>query len=328
MSDQRHPYSAKLCDRLERIAWGESAARLLATNPRLTRCAVAVLPVFAWGHTTRDTGRKSVSPTGELLFPVKIRWCDEHDLVVVVHPRESVVLSWETVGGSDINPRGQIEVISTTTSTVASYGTTVGVPMEIRAPVCSTIECRQTLDGLVSDGRNAKWEILHMFEQNLRWNFERALRSVNAELGLDSMPVVDRAASETIQNSILLGDDGSSDSLALRLIRRCLDGDAFSRVDPERYVRRALFSGAESAIRRYIGDPHIGRQVRRVSDEIQSSDVDRITDEFTHQNPRARLGPGRAKAALSTARRVRAATPSFSFGDVIEDFEEDIHGDR
>jgi len=321
MSDQRHPYSAELCDRLERIAWGESATALLETNPRLTRCVVVTLPVFAWGHTTRDTGRKSLSPTGELLFPVKIKWRNVPGPVVVSQPKERLVVSWEALGSSDISPRGKTEIFPIDGSTVESYDPPVPIPKKIYAPILSKIDCRRTLNDLVSDGRTAKWEILHIFEGNLRWNFARALRSVHAELGLDSTPVVDRAASETIQNTILLGGDGQNNSLALRLIDRCLEGDAFSRVDPEKYVRRALFSSAETAIRRYIGDPHIGRQVRQVSNQIQSEDIDLITEEFARQNPRARLGADRAKAALSTTRRVLAATPSLSFGDLVEDSE-------
>ena len=328
MTGQRQPYSANLCDRLERIAWGESAATLLATDPQLARCAVAVLPVFAWGHTTRDTGRKSISPTGELLFPVKIRWLNVPGPVVVLHPKERLVVSWEALGNSDIGPRGKTEIFPTDGSTVESYDATAPIPKEIYAPIFSKIEFRRTLDELVSDGRNARWEILHIFENNLRWNFERALQSVNVELGLDSMPVVDRAAGETIQNSILLGDDGRSDSLALRLIDRCLEGEAFSRVDPERYVRRALFSVAETAIRRYIGDPHIGRKVRRVSSQIRSDDVELITEEFARQNPNSKLGSNRAKAALSATRRVRAATQSFSFGNLVENSEENVQGGR
>jgi hypothetical protein len=244
----------------------------------------------------------------------------------MLHPKERLVVSWEALGNSDVGPRGEAEIFPTDGSTVVTYGATLSIPKEIRAPIFSKIEFRQTLDDLVSDGRTARWEILHIFENNLRWNFERALQSVNAELGLDEMPVIDRAASETIQNTILLGDDGSRDSLALRLISRCLEGEAFSRVDPERYVRQALFSGSESAIRRYIGDPHIGRQVRRVSDQIQSEDVDLVTEEFSRQRPRARLGSNRAKAALSTTQRVRAATPSFSFGDLVEDSESNAAG--
>lgn len=321
MHDQRHPYSANLCDRLERIAWGESAAALLATDPQIARCAVVTLPVFAWGHTTRDTGRKSLSPTGELLFPVKIRWRNVSGSVVVSRPKERLVVPWEALGSSDIGPRGETEIFPTDGSTVVPYDSTVTIPKKIYAPILSKVDCRRTLNDLVSDGRNARWEILHIFEGNLRWNFARALRSVHAELGLDSTPVVDRAAGETIQNAILLGDDGQNNSLALRLIDRCLKGDAFSRVDPEKYVRRALFSGAETAIRRYIGDPHIGRQVRRVSDQIHSEDIELITEEFARQNPNAKLGADRAKAALSTTQRIRAATPSLSFGDLVEDSE-------
>jgi hypothetical protein len=318
MMDQRHPYSANLCDRLERMAWGLLASNLLASKPKLANHAIAVLPVFAWGHTNRDTGRKSNSPTGELLFPVRIQWKSCEGPVIVLHAHESLSLLWEAVGSNDVGQHGRTEIVPTDG---AASGVDVGmtsVPHVIHAPILSGIQARRTLDDLASDGRSARWEILHIFENNLRWNFERALRSVNVELGLDSMPAIDRAASETIQNNILLGDDGRSDSLALRLINRCLEGEVFSRVDPERYVRRALFSGSESAIRRYIGDPHIGRKVRKVSDQIQSDDVNLITEEFSRQNPNAKLGSNRAKAALSATRRVKSATPAFSYGTLIE----------
>ena len=43
----------------------------------------------------------------------------------------------------------------------------------IDAATLSRIETRRTLNEMASDGRNARWEILHIFEENLRWNFER-----------------------------------------------------------------------------------------------------------------------------------------------------------
>ena len=344
MTDQRHPYSADLCDRLERVAWGEAAAKLLEDDHRRARFAVVVLPVFAWGHTQRATGRKSNSPTGDLLFPVKIKWSDVPGPVFVLRPpKTTVAVSWEVLGIRDVGPRGQTNV---TCSTEADGGNTElarSIPPAIHAPILSGIRARRSLDELVNDGRNARWEILHIFEGNLRWNFDRALALVNAELGLDSMPAIDCATSETIQNHILLGGDprdvqdrrrvggdGRSESLALRLIDRCLDGKSFSRVDPEKYVRHALFSSSESAIRRYIGDPQIGRRVRRVANEIGSTDIDLVTDELARRDPTRprKIDTDRVNAALSTTRRIMEATQSFSFGDLIEDSEENARGGR
>jgi hypothetical protein len=326
-TSQRHPYSADLCDRLERMAWGQCATEILKREPRLGRCAVVVLPVFAWDHPVRDTGRKSRSESGDLLFPVKIKWLNISGPVVVLHPKEIVVAYWEVVGGSDIGPRGQLTLKAADDATVVAMRPTTSIPEELTVSTLNKVGARRTLDELASDGRNARWEILHVFENNLRWNFQRALLSVKTELGLESMPVVDRVAGETIQNNILLGDDGSSDSLALRLINRCLDGEAFYRVDPERYVRRALFSSSESAIRRYISDPHIGRKVRKVSEEIQSDDAELVAEEFSRQNPNARLGPSRTRAALTTSKRVASATQAFSFGVIIEDGESSARRD-
>lgn len=326
---RRHEYSAELCDRLERMAWGTCAREILDSRPQFANCAIATLPLFAWDRPVRDAGRKAKSATGELLLPVKIKWRDAPGSVVLLQAREKMELSWEAAGGSEIPSRGKTSVVPAALATVEIHGEfTRAIPKVIDAATLSRIETRRTLNEMASDGRNARWEILHIFEENLRWNFERALLSVKSELGLESMPVVDENAGEAIQNNILLGDDGRSDSLAFRLINRCLEGEAFSRVDPELYVRRALFSAAETGIRRHIGDPHIGRKVRKIAEEINSDDAELVAEEFARQNPNAHVGPKRTMDALSTPQRVAAATPAFSFGEPFEGIDSEVRGRR
>lgn len=323
---RRHDYSAELCDRLERMSWGQRAAELLESRPQLANCAIATLPLFAWDRPVRDAGRKTKSTTGDLLLPVKIEWRGTPGSVVLLQAREKMELSWEAPGGSEIPSRGKTSVVPAEIAAIGPHEVIRAVPRVIDAASLSRVEARRVLNDLASDGRIARWEILRTFEENLRWNFERALRSVKTELGLESIPVVDSEAGVMIQNSILLGDDGRSDSLALRLINRCLEGGAFSRVDPERYVRRALFSAAETGIRRHIGDPHIGRKVRKIAEEINSDDADRVAEEFARQNPKAHVGRRRTRDALSTPQRVAAATPAFSFGEPFEDIETEGRG--
>ena len=325
---RRHEYSAELCDRLERMSWGACAREILDSRPQFGNCSIATLPLFAWDRPDRDAGRKTRSATGELLLPVKIKWRGTPGSVVLLHAREKIELSWTASGGSEIPSRGKTCVVPAEIATIEAHEVYRAIPKVINAASLSRMETRRTLSDLASDGRNAQWEILRIFEENLRWNFERALRSVKTELGLGSFPVVDESAGEMIQNNILLGDEGSDDSLALRLINRCLEGEAFSRVDPERYVRRALFSAAETGIRRHIGDPHIGRKVRRVAEEINSDDADLVAEEFARQNPKSHVGSRRTKDALTAPQRVAAATQAFSFGEPFDVADSDGRGKR
>ena len=100
------------------------------------------------------------------------------------------------------------------------------------------------------------------------------------------------------------------------VLDRCLAGEPFVRVDPQCYVRLALHSLGVSAVRRSIGDPHLGPQLRRLATELGSRDVAVDTREYARRLPDSHLGPSRAADALLTSARVRWAASVLSFDDL------------
>ena len=84
--------------------------------------------------------------------------------------------------------------------------------------------------------------------------------------------------------------------------------------------------GCRDRIRRYIGDPHIGRQVRKIADEINSDDAELVAEEFARQRPKAHVGARRTKDALTAPQRVTEAMPAFTYGEPFEDIDMETRG--
>ena len=106
----------------------------------------------------------------------------------------------------------------------------------------------------------------------------------------------------------LLDPFGGQDDLSAGILRHVSEKLAEDplcplRVDPQRFVRLALHSLGVSAVRRYIGDPHVGPQLRRVVAELGSHDVEFVTRECARRLPNSHLGPSRVADALLTSAR-------------------------
>lgn len=343
MSEQRHPYSAELCDRLEQIAWGDDAARILSSPLGKNSMALVQLPVFVWDHPLRTSGRKSKSRQGAagLLFPVRVKWVGIDSSILLLESGTTVTLEWSAPGCKNIASRGTMVAHAlkqgdTSNTEVMDHNFLTRVPSAVSVSSVGRLKVRTALQRFTNVGRDARWRVLRMFEENLRWNFTRALASVDADVLSGTRPsdngpqlrytlseftrVIDVADAESIQTNILYGSDGEDKSLALTLIQRCLEGNAFARVDPELYVRRWMFSTAESAIRRHIGDPHIGRTIRQVAREIDSDDPVVVREEFAKRYPKKSLGVSRTEAALTAASRAAQATPLPVDPSLMENF--------
>jgi hypothetical protein len=341
LSEQRHPYSAELCDRLEQIAWGDAATNILSRPLNRNSMALIQLPVFVWDHPLRTSGRKSKSrqDAARLLFPVRVKWAGVDSSILLLESGTTVTLEWSAPGCKNIASKGTMVVHALkqgvmTNAEAREINFSTHVPPAVSVSSVGRLKVRTALQRYANVGRDSRWRVLRMFEENLRWNFTRALASVDADVLSGTQPrnggthvrdslseftrVIDVADAESIQTNILYGSDGDDKSLALTLIQRCLEGNAFDRVDPELYVRRWMFSTAESAIRRHIGDPHIGRTIRQVAREIDSDDPVVVREEFAKRFPKKSLGVSRTEAALSAASRATQATPLHVDPSLIE----------
>jgi hypothetical protein len=185
------------------------------------------------------------------------------------------------------------------------------VPSHIIVPLMVRTRATSILKTLIEDGHTAQWEAISKIEHHLSWAFERARASVRNELFDGQGVVVDDQTCTAIKNEILLGNPTSKQksTAVLRLLDRCLRPGTFERVDPERYVRMALVSGSETAIRRHIGDPHIGRKIRKLRAERHWESADELVAEYRRRYPNDCLSTHRTYAALSAYQAVPQVVP-------------------
>lgn len=302
---ERHEWNERLCEQLQKIAWGRLATAILATPIPRRNHAVVTLPTWAWAEPKANLGRKArAADGGLLLLPLQVTW--SVDPLLLLQNGDSVTATWTAVGAGH-SLTGETLITASTSSGPAECLSTSIVPTRIEADTLSRPKFLSLLHELAADGRNAYWEALSDLEAHLRWAFQRAHSAVSAELYPDNQrPVLDPIAQETLQSKLLVGDDGDTTCVVSRLIDRCLTPGKFRRVDPEKYVLTALVSASETAIRRMIADPHIGRKVRRfvAQSEISYTTLDDLVDAYGDVHPQDHLSVKRATAALTANRRV------------------------
>lgn len=313
-SGSRHAWNARLCDRLERMAWGRGAdLSTFAPQPR-SKTAIVTLPVFVWDIPAADTGRKSRSHDGgQLRLPIRVRWAVQqpgskkppvelHHEILTITSNEPLCLRWKASGAGHALS-GHTTVIATgkVSEVVYEFGDgTHLLPTVITAPTLSRLGAIARLHELVEDGRSAQWEAITETESHLTWAFERAHAAVRIELLGDRTAALDQETKNAIKDTLLFGSSTSSKgSYILRLLDRCLQPGTFERVDPQRYMTTALVSGSETAIRRHLGDPHIGRKIRRLRQEKEWASADELVAEYNRRYPNDILGPERVGAALT-----------------------------
>jgi len=328
--DRRHPWNASFCALLERTAWGRAASVLVESTPRGS-FGVAQLPVFAWDIPATKVGRKGVAADGgKLTLPIRIRWSrhsrrDEGATtadpildVCCVQRSVALRLDWEASGAGHLRHGvTRIAVSADIEEPELRFSDdTPMVPSVITVPLMVRTRAVSLLKSLVEDGHAAQWEAISQLEGHLSWAFERARSSVRNEMMGGLGPVVDPETCVTIKNEILLGRSTSKQksTAVTRLLDRCLRPGTFKRVDPEHYVRTALISGSETAIRRHIGDPHIGRKIRRLREEREWESADELVAEYQRRYPNDCLGTHRTYAALSAPQ----ATPRVVSLDSID----------
>lgn len=123
--------------------------------------------------------------------------------------------------------------------------------------------------------------------------------------------IVDKIERDRIADQIILGDS-ANDSITIRLIRRVASTDITVRRSLMNVMGTAIWSAAETVVRQHIGDPHLGRIIRRIHRSLQAlGPTEEITPErvlaaYREKHPEARLGIGRVTDALSAGASIHA----------------------
>ena len=317
-----HPWSARWCVLLERILAGRAAA--VGSAGVRGSAAIVILPSFTLVDPRLDLGRKGHDSDGSLLrFPARVVWSRQgHEIgpVLIVAAGARRRLAWEAIGvgvtaSGSTSLRASTETTSALTHQVAARcanAIDVGAPPSVvEAASLTRRAALSELDRLVEDGRQAMWEARQQLERHAQWMLAHRHSAVALEIDPErERRLLDDTDLEVVRTELLLGDPERRVSPAYdRIIERCLAPAAFARVDPERRVMTSLRSVAETAIRRRIADPHVGRKVRQLVREQTFADLEALLAAYRERWPHDAIGVRRLAAAIDV-KDVSAPMPS------------------
>lgn len=301
----RHPTLDRYCTWFEAIIHGREAEELLKDPEAIPEgSGVALLPAWQWAVPLIDVGRKGVGYDGrDLLLPVRNEWAGGSVQIISGESRQatcrSVGLGHRSAGQTQIVQRAGRQPVAHVAQ-MPSMAEPVFVGSGSRFRIISALKA-------VAEAANkARWELLTFIEPEVRTLVARAHSAVSHEMALHSgnvVPMLDEQGLESVVNTMLFGYQNKKDEWkpgsVFRLIDLCLAPECFQRVEPLRYISMHLRRDAESAIRRKIGDPHIGPKVREMARRNPAADLDEIVDLYRQVYPRDKLSTGRAQEALS-----------------------------
>jgi len=315
-----HRYTGLLADVIAGRAAPEVSLALRAAAPPDGRVAVAALPSFVAVSPAIDLGRKARTAGRATLFPARVVW--DGGPVHAVPAGGRAVVDWELAG---------LGVELTGSTVIDASGAVVAPSPEPASPVVTHVVATPVslptalaeLAGIAERGEAALWDARLLLERSAAWHLRRTHVAVANEVSDGEVSsLLDEPTIDGLVDELLLGDASRGVSPAIdRLIERTLAPRAFARVDPQRLVTVALRSAAETAIRRRIGDPHIGRKVRALARASDVSDPREVLRRYRELWPGDGVGAERVEAALqatSTRPVVLLGSASFSAHELKE----------
>lgn len=128
--------------------------------------------------------------------------------------------------------------------------------------------------------------------------------------------IIDEIERESVLDQLMLGTR-QTDSVMIRMIRRVAATNITVRKSVMSVMATAIWSGAETQVRQQIGDPHLGRVIRRLARDlsgltgIPSVDATNVLEAYKAAFPDQRVGINRVVDALTAGSTVHSLTVRF-----------------
>ena len=302
------PTGRDLTSQLSQISVGTAAQELLSRDGQLQEGAIVALPQFL----IRDyQGSESVN---------RFQW----DCPTVVHvpSGKSATLRWKVEDSSLDELSGTITVTSSSEFTeIGSAGDALPAEAVTDTSVISDSHARRVLKGLVRTGNDTTFALLRALTPYAREAVHAASLRVYREInGLDlkdrAAHVIDQVEQETVVDELMLGAERDG-SVGLRLIRRTANTNVTVRKSVVLYIATALWTGAETKVRAHIGDPHMGRVIRRLARQMQTLTPtepvapEDVLEAYREQYPEQQIGITRIVDALTAGATVHTQMTNF-----------------
>ncbi|MCZ4326737.1 hypothetical protein [Brachybacterium paraconglomeratum] len=319
----RHWRLELLCEDIAAVLHG----RALTDLGEEPACEVYVLPLWAWGPSRRSVGRKDIdraNPSERLDMPIRLQW----DVPVVGRLEElppggpTFVTSSSGYEESARVPLSASRPVSMVTGIDGARSVEWGQPLPIPVINAESFAGRTLLHTLQDQARTAYWSLLSHVEDSAQHFLEPAVRSVTISTTNDpsAPPVLDEQQRSDLVAEFTFGREGAEDSAGMRLIERCLDVRAFTRVDPQMMMAMSIRRDIRNAALSRLGDPRVGMRIREVANDLglQGTDeetVDKVMEAYNDRNGKARATRRKVRHALE----LRPGVRSIPFTWEIED---------
>lgn len=253
-----------------------------------------------------------------------IQWGDAdtgNGTTLLVADDEEVVIRW-TIHDSTLDTmRGEVTVQPTTDGheITGQIPPTRGQHLTQAKTFWTPQERDRMLTRLSQDGARQTFELARTLIPFARTAVRSA--SVRVYREIHDVPttgggahVIDELEREQVLDNLMWGDGGSGaeGSVVTREIRRLAATDHALRKSVLQLLSTKVWSAAETHVRQYIGDPHLGRVIRRLARDIGTLDPESVLTAYREQNPDARVGMQRITAALTAGATLHTETVSFA----------------
>lgn len=304
---QRHDWLERFCGYLHKMNIATQAIETTRMLQHRNGAAVVVLPTWVWLVPLANVGERK----SQFLLPARVTW----DVPQVLALESALTANW-TCEGLGYTQSGTLTIHPVDASDFSQGGSQDGatpLPSSVAAVRSSNAAARRVVGDLSEIGTSARWLALELLKPFVQKATDSARFSVASEIADNpaAPPVFDEIVRDRVVTELLYGYDGDIDgstSRVWRMLDRCLEPGAFTKVDPMRYVHVAIGRDAIDATKRHLGDPRIGKRVRDLAREMNSRDVNRILERYRDLYPQDRIGLRRAEQALSAGADVSSLT--------------------
>lgn len=170
---------------------------------------------------------------------------------------------------------------------------------------------------LQKKGKEAAWKLVMRLEPYVVSLVAASARRIAAEVGQPGS-VLDDAAVEEVVSELVTG------GLVMKLVERMSTTDKLLSQSLGSYLHINLRSMTETAVRRRIGDPHVGRKIRRAFADSGAGSMAELLEFYKGRYPSEKVSEKRALAALSAGSLVGASALPFD-ETIFEETHEHRH---
>lgn len=302
---ERFPTGRTFAEKLTSVSNGVAASAALLAGERHEEGSVVRLPQFA----TRDwQGTESINLIG---------WSVPGSCLIVPFG-ESKNVTWSVEDSTLETISGTITIVPHADGHIIT-GPLPPTPKEIApeaTPFYSSADAERLLKRVAKSGHESEFELTKLLSHHARNAVLSADVRVHREIYLADpasegrvQHVLDDIEREAVTDKLLWGDVEEG-SITLRLIRRVAATELARRKNIVTIVSTGIWAGAETLVRQRIGDPHLGRVIRRLARALQTFDPERVLEEFKRAYPEQRVGRQRIVAALTAGATVNIGTAS------------------